>query len=145
MINIFPDAKKSVDAFSNLKSANYLGYAMGALWAKENKLNDALILNSYDRVCDATIANVFWVKESKIYTPPLSEGAIAGVMRRIIINARQDITESLLTEDILKDADEVFLTNVITGIRWVKQFRKKTYTNNIASRLFAELIQTNQF
>ena len=145
VINIFPDAKKSVDAFSNLKSANYLGYAMGALWAKENKLNDALILNSYDRVCDATIANVFWVKESKIYTPPLSEGAIAGVMRRIIINARQDITESLLTEDILKDADEVFLTNVITGIRWVKQFRKKTYTNNIASRLFAELIQTNQF
>jgi hypothetical protein len=38
---------KSLDKFSNLKSANYLPYVMAAIWAKENKLNDALILNQH--------------------------------------------------------------------------------------------------
>jgi branched-chain amino acid aminotransferase len=64
-IDIFPDARKSIDVFSNLKSANYLPYVMAAIWAKENKLNDALILNQHDRICDSTIANVFLGKRQQ--------------------------------------------------------------------------------
>src|SRR5215204_740550 len=85
IIDIFPDARKSIDKFSNLKSANYLPYVMAAIWAKENKLNDALILNQHERICDATIANIFWVKDARIFTPSLSEGCVAGVMRKKIL------------------------------------------------------------
>lgn len=144
IVDVFPGARKSIDAFSSLKSANYLSYTMAALWAKENKLNDALILNSNGRICDATIANVFWAKDDKLFTPPLSEGGIAGVMRRTLMETSGSVIESVLTEKIFLDADEVFLTNVITGIRWVSQFRNKTYSNKIASKLFAELEQTIQ-
>ncbi|HEV8272688.1 MAG TPA: aminotransferase class IV [Chitinophagaceae bacterium] len=144
VIDIFPDARKSIDIFSNLKSANYLPYVMAALWAKENKLNDALILNQHERICDATIANVFWVKDGKIFTPSLNEGCVAGVMRKKILeltirNSGFLLLESVLTEDILFQADEVFLTNAITGIRWVKECRRKTYSNTISSKIFAEL------
>src|SRR5215467_3391041 len=59
VLDIFPDARKSCDRFCNLKSANYLPYVMAAGFAKENKLDDCLLLNSCDRVCDSTIANVF--------------------------------------------------------------------------------------
>jgi len=147
IIDIFPDAKKSIDAFSNLKSANYLPYVMASVWAKENKLNDALILNQHNRICDATIANVFWIKEDKVYTPPLSEGCVAGVMRRRILDLGFGIwdfiiNEAVLTKDILLDADEVFLTNVITGMRWVRQFRDKVYQNTITAKIFTELGQT---
>lgn len=154
VIDIFPDARKSVDIFSNLKSANYLPYAMAAVWAKENKLNDALILNSDKRICDSTIANVFWVREGKIFTPPLNEGCVAGVMRRAILDFGPDsyrarildfglqIGESVFTEEILLEADEVFLTNVTSGIRWVGQFRNKKYTNKIAGQLFAAISKT---
>lgn len=154
IIDVFPDARKSVDVFSNLKSANYLPYVMGALWAKENKLNDALILNSQRRICDATMANIFWVREGKIFTPPLSEGCVAGVMRKSLLdfNLRSrhssgshlgfEIAESTLSETTLLEADEVFLTNVTTGLRWVRQFRNKTYTNRIASKLFEVIHQT---
>ena len=45
VIDIYPDARKSCDAFSNLKSANFLPYSMAALYAKENKLNDCLVVN----------------------------------------------------------------------------------------------------
>ena len=144
MIDIFPDARKSIDRFSNLKSANYLPYVMAAIWAKENKLNDALILNQHDRICDATIANIFWVKDENIFTPPLSEGCVAGVMRKKILEfaIRHSgflVPESVLTEDILLQADEVFLTNTITGIRWVKECRGKIYKNTISSKIFTEL------
>lgn len=142
IIDVFPDARKTIDAFSNLKSANYLPYVMGAVWAKENKLNDALILNQHNRICDATIANVFWVKDNKVYTPSLSEGCVAGIMRNRILNLDMDIIESILTEDILLNADEIFLTNVITGIRWVKQCRNKIYANKVTGKVFSELNRT---
>ncbi len=142
IIDVFPDARKAIDAFSNLKSANYLPYTMAALWAKENKLNDALILNQHSRICDATIANVFWVKGKKVYTPSLSEGCVAGIMRNRILNLNLDVSQSMLTEESLLNADEIFLTNVITGIRWVKQCRDKIYSNKITAQVFAELNRT---
>ena len=142
IIDVFPDARKSIDIFSNLKSANYLPYVMAAIWAKESKLNDALILNQHERICDATIANVFWVKEGEIFTPPLIEGGIAGVMRRKILETVSNVHETVLTKNILLDADEVFLTNVINGIRWVKQCGDKIYDNNIANKIFSQSVQT---
>ena len=142
VIDIFPDARKSIDKFSNLKSANYLPYVMAALWAKDNKLNDALILNQHNRICDATIANIFWVKSESLFTPPLNEGCVAGVMRKRILDLDQDITEKNMAEDDLLNADEVFLTNATSGVRWVKQFRDKTYDKKIAEKVFAQLIQT---
>ena len=144
IIDIFPDARKSIDAFSNLKSANYLPYVMAAIWAKENNLNDALILNQHARICDSTIANVFWIKDNNIFTPPLNEGCVAGVMRKKILelvagNSNHLVHEHILTEEILLQADEVFLTNAITGIRWVKECRGKIYNNTISSKIFTTL------
>lgn len=139
VIDIFPDARKSIDKFSNLKSANYLPYVMAAIWAKENKLSDALILNQYERICDATLANIFWVNNKTIFTPPLNEGCVAGVMRKRILDLRQNIKEKNLTESDLIIADEVFLTNTITGIRWVKQFRDKIYESKISEKVFTQI------
>ena len=143
-IDIFPDIRKSTDKFSNLKSANYLPYVMAAIWAKENKLNEALVLNSYERICDATIANVFWVKNGIIYTPQLSEGCIAGVMRKYLIDRTTDteieIKEKELYPADLETADEVFLTNATRGIRWVSGFKNKSYQCDLSKRLFNGLI-----
>ena len=144
IIDIFPDARKSIDKFSNLKSANYLPYVMAAIWARENKLDDALVLNQHERICDATIANIFWVMDEKIFTPSLNEGCVAGVMRKKILELPAPdsgflVQESVFTENILLQADEVFLTNAITGIRWVKECRGKIYKNTISSKLFIEL------
>ena len=71
VIDIYPDAQKSCDIFSNLKSANFLPYVMAAQYAKENKLNDCLVSNVKGHIADATIANVFLVKNNLIITPAL--------------------------------------------------------------------------
>jgi len=163
VVDIYPDARKTCDLFSNSKTNNYLPYVMAALHAKQNKLNDCLVLNQHDRICDATIANIFWIKDSVIYTPPLSEGCVAGVMRRYLMQKLLDtvlthhsfsegagiahrsfseggILETPLNVEELEKAQEVFLTNASYGIRWVKQFRNTTYTNSFTQKIYNEFL-----
>ncbi|MBK5271938.1 MAG: aminotransferase class IV, partial [Bacteroidia bacterium] len=93
VIDIYPNAKKSCDIFSNLKSANFLPYNMGAIYAKENKLNDCLVLNTAGNIADATVANVFIIKDESLITPALGEGCINGVMRRKILELKSQISD----------------------------------------------------
>jgi branched-chain amino acid aminotransferase len=143
VIGVFPDAKKSCDVFSNLKSASHLPYTIAARFAKEHKLNDCLLLNVFNRICDSTIANVFWIKDKQVFTPPLSEGCIAGVMRRYLIESLQDtrykVRDKKCEIEDLENADEIFLTNAIQGIRWVKQFRDKIYTDTITKDIYRSI------
>jgi branched-chain amino acid aminotransferase len=144
VIDIFPDAVKSCDKFSNLKSSNYLSYVMAAKFARENKLNDAIILNQYGRICEASIANLFWIKDKAFFTPPLSEGCVAGVMRKFLIekikNATSQIKEKTLTKEVLLDADELFLTNAVFGMRWVRQLKNKHYRYEQCTQIFQSFI-----
>ena len=135
MLKLFQKAKKSCDEYANLKSNNYLPYAMAALHAKHNNADDCILLNTYGRICDTSIANIFIIKDDLIYTPPLAEGCIAGVMRRAVFEklpqAGYHVQEKPISIHELENADEVFLTNAIRGVRWVKQFLNKTYSNKI--------------
>ena len=145
IIDIFPGGRKAIDIFSNLKSNNYLVYAMGALYAKKNKLDDCFILNSREHICDSTIANIFYVKEKKIFTTPLAEGCVAGVMRRYLLEKLPEIgfaiEEQPINPSALISADEIFLTNAIFGIRWIANYRGHSYKNDITSLIYHSLIK----
>lgn len=146
VIDICPDARKSCDKYSNLKSANFLPYSIAALFAKENKLNDCLVLNTCGSIADATIANVFLVKDGIVITPGLSEGCVNGVMRRYLLmrmrDAGYEIQEMAVVAADIENADEIFLTNAINGIRWVGQFRDKIYTNTKGVEIYNRFIKT---
>lgn len=144
-IGIYTDARKSCDKLSNLKSANYLPYVMAAQYAKEKKWNNCIVLNAADRIADATIANVFIVKDERILTPPLSEGCVGGVMRKWLITSLHHenirVEENPLTINDLHNADEIFLTNAISGIKWVGQLENKTLTNIKAKEIYSRFIK----
>jgi branched-chain amino acid aminotransferase len=146
VVDMFPNAKKSCDSFSNLKSNNYLPYVMAGLYAKENKLNDCIILNSFERICESAIANIFIIENGMIYTPPLSEGCVAGVMRRWMLEKfnlkRYKVVEKNLSPDDILNADEFFLTNSIYNLRWVRSFREKKYGNTIIKEIYDHIRQT---
>ena len=143
IIDIFKDARKVCDRYSSIKSNNYLAYAMAALWVKQQQLNDAILLNPYNRVADATIANVFIVKDGIVKTPTLAEGCINGIMRRHLLQKLPSLgieaEETTLTVENLLEADELFLTNSIYGIRWVKEMQGKVYGNQMAARIFKQI------
>lgn len=137
VIDIFPDVKKSCDKLSTIKSNNCLPYVMAAMYAKQHRLNEAILLNQYGRVADSTIANLFMVRDKIIYTPPLTEGGVCGVMRKYLLKAELPfkVQEKPLDIDDLENADEIFLTNAIYGIRWVGLFRDSSYGNATAAIL----------
>jgi len=144
MVGVYPDILKSCDILSNCKTNNYLPYVMAAFYAKHHRLNDCFVLNQHHRICDSTIANVFWVKEDVIYTTPLSEGCVAGVMRRNLLEKLPKegyiLKEETLSGDNLESAREVFLTNAAYGIRWVKQFKNTRYSNLLAQKIYKEFL-----
>jgi branched-chain amino acid aminotransferase len=135
VMGVFDKSLKPCDAFANIKSNNYLLYAMAAIHAKENKWNDCVVLNTNRRICDATIANIFWIKNNSIYTPPLTEGCVAGVMRKHII-LNNTVSEVVCELTDLENADEVFLTNAVAGVRWVREFNGSVYSNKISKQIY---------
>ncbi len=144
VIDVFEKGHKACDAFANLKSNNYLLYAMAAMYAKQQHCNDVLVLNQFGRIADATIANVFLLENETLITPPLSEGPVNGVMRRYLLENVASLgiasKEEPITIDRLLHADEVFLTNAIYGAKWVKQFGNRLYANKTISTIHQQLL-----
>jgi branched-chain amino acid aminotransferase len=144
-VDVFPEGRKSCDHFSRLKSNNYLLYAQAAIYARQQGLGDCLVLNSHGRVADSTIANIFYIRDGVIYTPPLSEGGVAGVMRRYLLEKLPEagyiVHERPVSVEELSDADEVLLTNAVRGISWVRSFRGIPYTCQLASGFYKQWIE----
>jgi branched-chain amino acid aminotransferase len=141
---LYTDARKVCDKFSNIKSNNYLPYIMAVKHAARFKVDDCIILNSYDRVCETSISNLFLVKENSVYTVPLTEGPVNGVMRRFLVEQLSCIGYKVIEEPIeigdLDDADEIFVTNAISGIRWVSRYEDRVYSNQHSFNIYSKLL-----
>lgn len=146
VIDIFPQSTKGRDAYSNLKSANYLIYAMASRYARTHQLDECLVMNDLGQIADGSISNVFLVKNNLIITPALTEGCIAGVMRRYLleklksVDDKLEIREGVVRRSDLEVFDEIFLTNAIRGIRWVGRYRDMKFRNHLARQLHEEFI-----
>ncbi len=143
-IDVFPGGRKACDALANQKSNNYLLYTLAALHAQQLGVDDCLVLNSQERIADSTMANLFYIVEGQVFTPPLSEGCVAGVMRRHLLEnlpgAGFAVIEKAVSPEDLLNADEIFLTNAIRGIQWVGFFRANQLTNQLTTHIYKQLI-----
>ncbi|MDZ4840313.1 MAG: aminotransferase class IV [Bacteroidota bacterium] len=142
-IDLYTDFEKPTGRFSTLKTCNALIYVLAAIRRSEHKLDDCLLINFKSRIIESIDSNVFLCKGTKIITPPLTEGCIAGVMRGWVINQlRNSDTYSILEESIdiedLFSTESIFLTNAIKGIRWVEKYKSKTYTKSPAAQWLSD-------
>ena len=143
IIDVYDEIPKAVNKLSNFKTTNALLYVMAGLFQKHHRLDEALLLNQNGFLCESTSSNIFVVYQKQIYTPALSEGCVAGVMRTNVIRlARMEnlqIIEAQINPQILNEAEEVFLTNATGGIRWVMGYGRKRYFNEVAKNLSLKL------
>lgn len=140
---LYPFARKSCDVFANLKTANYLHYVMAAQYAAQHNVQESLVLNMHNHICDGSKTNVFYIQGDDVYTPALPEGCVAGVMRRTVIEfLKQEgiaVHQQHVTEEDLLQADHVFVTNAVEGLRWVQQLSDRTYTHGILKKWHDDL------
>jgi branched-chain amino acid aminotransferase len=145
VLGLHRKAQKSADALANCKTNNYLPYVLGALEAKRLHWNDALLFNSKGNLCDSTIANIFLLKDDKIFTPALTEGPVAGIMRQYLLQqlpARGYVVqEAAITEDMLFAADEIFLSNAVYGLRWAGIIGNTKFSHQKTAAIYREIIQ----
>ncbi|MCO5259845.1 MAG: aminotransferase class IV [Crocinitomicaceae bacterium] len=138
-VDIYTDLKKQKNTIANFKTKNCLLYILASIKAQEKQLDDLLITNENGGILESSSSNLFVVSNNILYTPGLEEGCLAGTMRMQIINLalRNGIRvyESNITPQNLLIADEILLTNAISGITWVSGYRTKRYFNNISKRL----------
>ena len=138
-VDIFTEYKKQNDSLANYKTKNGLVYVLAAISAKEKGLDDYLITNTTNGIIEATSSNLFVVSNGVLYTPGLEEGCLAGTMRMQVINLALKsgikVYECNILPQNLLVADEIFLTNAITGLTWVSGYRTKRYFNNVTRKL----------
>ncbi len=132
-IGLYTDIYKTPSPISHFKTNNALVYILAAKYKQTQALDDCLVINHVGEVIEAVSSNVFIIHKGIIKTPPLSAGPVGGTMRQYILDQLEQygIPYKLINihPDLLLEADELFLTNAVQGIRWVHAYGDKTYTN----------------
>ena len=137
---VFSDEVKTMGKLSNIKSVNAAVSVLGAIHAKELRFENAILRNVKGNYIEATNSSLFIIKDNIIYTPSLSDGCIDGTMRAWVLNNYKVVEKSLSLADI-KQSDEVFITNALTGISAVKAVEETIFTDfNYADELQNKLI-----
>jgi 4-amino-4-deoxychorismate lyase len=93
-------------------------------------------------------ANLFLVRNGRLFTPAIRDCGVAGVMRHVVLQAAVELGIPIEIADLepgdLDAADEVFLTNAVRGIRTVLaiagigQFEAGPVTQRLRERLESE-------
>nr|WP_298998405.1 aminotransferase class IV [uncultured Allomuricauda sp.] len=143
-VELFKDFFVNKDLLSQLKTTNKLLNVLAGVYAKENGYDNCILLNSDKQVVEAINGNVFLVHGRIIKTAPLKDGCLNGIARKKIIeiiglSEEFELSETSISPFELQKADEFFITNSISGIIPITQYRKKTYTNTIAKNLLGKL------
>jgi len=146
-VELYKDFYVRKDLLSTLKTTNKIINVLGSIFAKENGYQNCLVLNDDKNVIEALNANLFMVNQDTITTPPLSEGCLNGIMRKQLIKIIDSHSEYKLEERPispfeLQKADELFLSNVVFGIRPITKYRKKQYRNAVSQELLDLLNQS---
>jgi len=106
---------------AQVKSLDYDLFLEAYAKAQAQGYDEALLLNRSGHIFEASRANIFWIKDNVLYTPPLSSGCLNGITRQQVIkqagNLKISVHERNLTPRILKEADTAFLTNSLIGIK----------------------------
>ena len=150
-VDLYKDFYITKQLLSSIKTTNKIINITGSIFANENGLDNCLLLNDSKNVVEALHGNLFMVLDSKLITPPVSEGCLNGVMRKQIISLAKkiknlEVIEAAISPFDLQKAEELFITNVIKGIQPITQYRKKSFVSKVSVQLLQQLndmINTN--
>jgi branched-chain amino acid aminotransferase len=143
-VDLFKDYFVNQSLLSTLKSANKLIQILGSIYAKENDLDNCILLNNSKNVVECLNGNIFLVEGNTIKTPSLSDGCLNGILRKQILlllkkHEAYDIVEDSISTFELQKADELFYTNVIQGIVPITKYRKKIYETKVSTDIITAL------
>ncbi len=133
-LTVSPYRINSMSPLAGVKSCNYLENLLALENAKSRGFDEAVRLNERGEVCSASLSNLFWIKDGRIFTPALETGCLAGTTREYLIE-NFFAQEKIASADELIKAEEIFLTSAGIGIAGVGKFETRPLQNFITSTL----------
>ena len=118
-----------IDASSplaGLKTTAYADYAAALRVARTAGFDEALLINAAGDICETSTANIFYVVDDVLYTPPLASGCLPGIARGLVLEVC-DVVEVAAPVSTLAEATEVFLTSSLREIQPVSRIDDATY------------------
>lgn len=105
---------------AGIKHLNRLEQVLARREWDDPAIAEGLMMDTVDRVVEATARNLFLVRDGALLTPRLTACGVAGVMRAVIMERAErlgvPVEETELGRDEVESADEVFLTNSLSGV-----------------------------
>lgn len=142
-LGIFEDFRINDSPISFFKSSNSLPYVLASDYANSKQFDNVVLLNDRDQVVETIAENIFVYSEGLVRTPPISSGAVDGVMRSVIKKLLKwnqiSFEESPLKIQDLQHSQEIFLTNTSKGIISVTDFDERHYFQSFAKGLQLKL------
>jgi branched-chain amino acid aminotransferase len=132
-LSIQPNARFAANEFAGTK---VLSWAQNLTWAERAQregFDETILLNERGTVAECTSANIFAVFGDTAYTPPLTDGCLAGITREILLEDRHVAERTLSVEDLYR-ADEVFITSTTRDLLPVREIAGRTLNSNSAVR-----------
>jgi branched-chain amino acid aminotransferase len=127
-----------------IKSLNYLNNILARIEANLIGVEEAIMLNSEGYVAECTGDNIFIVQKGKLYTPPLSAGALYGITRNTVIECAKNmgiqVGEPNLTRYDIYTADEMFLTGTAAEMVPVVKVDGRVIGNGKPGPMTAQLL-----
>jgi len=118
---------------------------LAAQHARKMRTTDALVVNTQGNIVESALhGNVFCVKDSVLYTPPLSEGCCDSVIRHHVLDVADTLgiqvdVKTNITLDFLKVVDEIFLASTEFGIVWVGALQNRRFYRRTAETILNKL------
>ncbi|MGP0128966.1 MAG: branched-chain amino acid transaminase [cyanobacterium endosymbiont of Rhopalodia musculus] len=128
-------------------SAAYITSALAKTEAVESGFDEAILMNSQGKVCEATGMNIFFVRNGKLITPGLDQDVLEGITRDSVLNIAKILGIETIERPVDKSelfiADEVFLCGTAAKIIPVKQIEtfkfseERPIMEKLRNKLFA--------
>lgn len=128
-VKISPILRSSRSHLIRHKSSNYGDMILSLREAHQTGWDDVLFFNELGHLTESCIANVFIIKDQVLYTPPLSDGLLPGIIRNHLLQ-NYTVREMSVTEDVLMNCDGAFLTNSLVGIVKINAINTTTIPDN---------------
>lgn len=115
-LSYMPQARHAASPFAGTK---FTSWAQNLTWYEEAHMrgfDELILLNEEGQVSECTSANIFVIREDRVWTPPLAtSGCLAGVTRAILLEEIEvpglTIAERDLSPSDLEESDQVFITS----------------------------------
>jgi len=131
-LGVYEEQPIAAGSLSFIKSISAQIYVMAAKYKHKLGFDDCILLNAWGRVVETISANLWIRKGDSWATPALSEGPVAGVFRAYLLDLFEEkgvaVEQKALTLGDCLAADEIWLTNAVQGISWVRALAGKSYS-----------------